>query len=331
MNAPASAQYNWRHEKSDGLEFVVLSCEASPNAAGKLDAWIAPSWGSNLCRLSVDGMNVIDFDPGLVGVDFTGTPVLYPTPNRVRSGVFRHEGKDYPQVQRGKTIYEHGLVHSEPWMCQEPVVEDDSVRLATWIDFDPQSDCFEAFPFRHRLWVEFRLTCSGIQVTFKIENMDTQPIPYGFGLHPYFRKLGGALVVLPADCVMEATSDLLPTGRLIAVAGTRYDLRKPTPIGQLDLDHVFTGVPEGKFARILYPNLNLCVRLVATQEFSHLVLYTPQEESYFCLENQSCSTDAHKLYDRGFRTESGLRFVPTGGTHTGSVTYDLIRGACDEN
>jgi aldose 1-epimerase len=96
-------------------------------------------------------------------------------------------------------------------------------------------------------------------------------------------------------------------------------------LGALDLDHVFTGVPEGNCAQIYYDSLQMQVRLVATRDFSHMVLYSPRGENYFCLENQTCSTDAHNLADRNFLMESGLKFVPPGKNYTGSVSYTIIK------
>jgi len=161
-------------------------------------------------------------------------------------------------------------------------------------------------------------------VTYSIHNQGEEELPFGFGLHPYFQKIAGekgTFVCLPADLVMEATSDLLPTGRLAGVAGTICDLRRPVAVGELDLDHVFTGLRAGEHARIEYRGPGLKVSLEATPDFSHLVLYTPRGEGYFCLENQTCSTDAHNLFDRGFKGESGLKTVKPGETHRGSVTY----------
>ncbi len=330
MNTPTSAQYNWRHEKSAGLEFVVLSCEALSNGVGNLEAWITPSHGSNLCRFSIGGKNVIDFERELLlNSDYTGTPVLYPTPNKVRNGVFKLQNRIYPQVKNGVTIYEHGLVHDEPWEFQVPVTKSDSICLKTWIDFEVSKAIFQAFPFKHRLSLEFVLTGMGLKVSYTIENNDDRAIPFGFGLHPYFMKLSGdegTFVELPADYVMDATSDLLPTGRLIHISGTIYDLRKPVNIGTLDCDHVFTGLNEGKNASVEYRSLGLCVGMVSTVDFSHLVLYSPRGAGYFCLENQTCSTDAHNLYDQGFKTQSGLKFVPAGKIHTGSVSYVVMKG-----
>ena len=108
------------------------------------------------------------------------------------------------------------------------------------------------------------------------------------------------------------------------MAGTPCDLRRPVAVGSLDLDHVFTGLPAGQHARVEYRGLGLAVRLEATPDFSHLVLYTPRGEGFFCLENQTCSTDAHNLYDRGFRSESGLKTVPPGQSRSGSVTYSVL-------
>jgi aldose 1-epimerase len=295
--------------------------------AWNLEAWVTPSVGSNLCRLAVNGAAIIDFDPELLRSDFTGTPVLYPTPNRVRGGVFRYQGANYPQILRGVEILEHGLVHGEAWNYHEPEISAESITLKTWIDFEPFSPLFTAFPFRHRLGLEFEVSKNGLKITYTITNQDEQAIPFGFGLHPYFIRLGGdeaTWVEIPADYVMDTSSDLLPTGRLIAVNGTQFDLTQPVSIGSVDLDHVFTGVPAGKSAQVAYPQQGLRVRLLTTADFSHLVLYSPRGVNFFCLENQTCSTDAHNLFDRGLKHESGLKLVLPGEIHTGSVTYLLL-------
>ncbi len=136
---------------------------------------------------------------------------------------------------------------------------------------------------------------------------------------------GGIFVSLPAAAVMEATPDLLPTGRLIDVGGTGLDLRKSAAVGTLDLDHVFTGIEAGRHARVEYRATGLAVDIEATADFSHLVLYTPRGERFFCLENQTCSTDAHNLHALGFAEASGLKTVAPGAVRRGSVTYAVGR------
>lgn len=311
----------------DSPNRIVLGYTNKTDDGMNLEAWIVPSHGSNLCRLSIGGKTIIGFKPELLlGDQETGTLVLYPTPNRVRNGVFRYQGRDYPQIKRGNKVVEHGLVRTEAWRYGEAGVEEDSCSVRTWIEFDPSSPLFDAFPFVHRLELQFRLMRDGMQVAYTIQNQDDKEIPFGFGLHPYFMKLSGdegTSVVLPARYVMESTPDLLPTGRLIDVDQTPYDLRREVKVGALDLDHVFTGTPHGEFASVHYSSLGLRVILQATSDFSHLVLYTPRGQPDFCLENQTCSTDAHNLYERGFQVESGLKFVPAGQSHTGYVKYAI--------
>ena len=59
-------------------------------------------YGANLCRYTFKGFNIIDYDPIILkNHDFTGTPVLYRTPNRVKDGVFIFHGKSYDQVTGG--------------------------------------------------------------------------------------------------------------------------------------------------------------------------------------------------------------------------------------
>lgn len=329
--------FYWRKEvnKATNLEFIVLGFAGDKNAQSSMEAWVAPAKGSNLCRFSVDNMNIIDFDPELlINDDYTGTPVLYPTPNRVRNGMFLYKGRIYNQVKKDEPVFEHGLVHDEPWQFNNPEVLKDSVKLKTWIDFNSETDLFEAFPFVHQLVLEFTLSKNGIEIKYTIENKDDRELPFGFGVHPYFMKLSGendTFVSLPAKYVMDYTSDLLPTGRLIEVDGTIYDIRKKTKIGVLDLDHVFTGIDEGNFAEVEYRSLGMKVQLQASGDFTHLVLYSPFGKDYFCIENQTCSTDAHNLFERGFKTQSGLKFAAAGQIRSGTIKYAVKKGVKNED
>ena len=321
--------FTWRRERDEpfGLDFIVL-CGPGENGAD-LEAWIAPGCGSNLCRLKHGGESIIDFEGEvLANREYSGAPVLYPTPNRVRSGIFKYRGKLYNQVKRGEPVFEHGLVHDEAWRHSEPVVHNGAVVMETWIDFEPGSPLFESFPFPHRLGLSFRLDARGVSVSYSIRNDGPEAVPYGFGIHPYFMKLcgeDGTSILVPASSLMDYTSDLLPTGRLIETKGTQFDLRKPVSIGSLDLDHVFTDMLPGDCAEVRYPAKGIKVALHATADFSHIVVYSPRGKGYFCIENQTCSTDAHNLHDRGFTHASGLKTAEPGQATGGTVEYRIER------
>lgn len=291
------------------------------------EARISLRYGANLCRYTYKEFNIIDYDPVLLKAgDFTGTPVLYPTPNRVENGVFVFRGKAYEQVKRGRRVFEHGLVYDEEWELVDVNVTEKEALLSARIIWTIDSPLFEAFPFPHYLTLTFRLMDGAIEIAHDIINYGSEEIPYGFGLHPYFQKLSGeerTVIALPVDHVMEASETLLPTGKILPVRGTAFDLNRPTSIGKLDLDHVFLRAAGDEPAAIHYTEQGFKVNIHATDDFSYFVVYSPAGMPYFCIENQTCSTNAHNLYHRGLQEISGLRMVASGEHKTGTVRYSI--------
>jgi aldose 1-epimerase len=120
---------------------------------------------------------------------------------------------------------------------------------------------------------------------------------------------------------MEAV-ELLPTGKLVDLQGSRFDARLGRSLDGFVIDDVFFGMKEASPARIHFEEAGLSIALKASPEFTHMVVYTP-EEPWFCVENQTCSTDAHNLYSQGFREESHLLIVPAGKSQSGSVQLEF--------
>ncbi len=314
---------------AEGLQCVTLGYRDSSNPADDIEVGVTPTMGSNLYRLQFGGHKIIDSNlKQLAQRGFPGTPVLFPTPNRVRNSRYTFQGKTHLLVKRQNTIKLHGLVLDEPWEFDAPEAGVSSASLTTWIGIGEGSELFEAFPFPSRLVMMYTLTRAGIRMEYRVENLGDGPLPFGFGLHPFFVRLSGdedTLVTVPANQVMDATADLLPTGRLVDVSGTIFDLRTETPVGATDMDHVFTSMIPGKSATIRYRTLGIKMSLRATEDFSHMVFYSPKGSPIFCLENQTCSTDAHNLNDLGFIKEACLRIVEPGQSSSGVVEYLLER------
>jgi len=294
------------------------------------EARISLRYGANLYRYTYKGFNIIDYDSALLKAsDFTGTPVLYPTPNRVENGVFVFHGKAYEQVKRGRRVLEHGLVYDEEWDLVKVHATEKEALLSAQITWTNDSPLFKAFPFPHSLTLTFRLIDGAIDINYDIFNYGSEEIPFGLGLHPYFQKLSGeekTVITLPVEYVMEATEALLPTGKILQVSGTAFDLNLPTTIGKLDLDHVFLRAADDTPATIHYSEQDLIVNIHATNDFSHFVIYSPAGAPYFCIETQTCSTNAHNLYHRGLHEISGLMMAAPGEHKTGRVRYTISSG-----
>jgi aldose 1-epimerase len=227
-------------------------------------------------------------------------------------------GKQMVMKKRGKTVELHGLVFDEPWHKDGP--------LQTSIAINEKTPMFEAFPFPCTLTLRYTIERHAVQVTYAVNNQGNEVLPFGFALHPYFPLLSGpdkTLLTVPASSWMEAPAEtLLPTGRLINVEGKPYDLRTPVPVGALDLDHVFTDLAPGKYPEIHYTTLGFMLRLKASEEFTHVVVYT-RDPGVVCVENQTCSTDAINLWNRGLKKESHLMTLAPGAMHTGCIRYEI--------
>lgn len=316
-------------------EAIELSYTDPHTPARNLLARIAPALGSNLYRLRAGEHELIYHDrQNLLEHGHTGTFVLWPFPNRVRDARYTYRGQRYTFAnvpRKGPLI--HGLVFDRAWAHEQLTADEKQASVTTTVEMNADQPYFEAYPFPSRLSLTYVLTSEGLTVTYTVKNTGEQTLPTGFALHPYFTLLGQhgqTSVTLPADRVMEADEGLLPTGRLLDVHSTMYamfDLNQPTPVSQLKLDHVYTNLPAQHEALIEYHDLGLRVRFATSEDFTHAVIYTPAQSPFFCLENQTCSTDAINLHQRGMQDIAHLLEVQPGEQVSGFIRYAIEQNA----
>jgi aldose 1-epimerase len=322
--------------KDTALDTTVLSLsyvdEAHPERS--MTVGVAPDLGSNLFHFRVGEYDLLHCEPALLQrKDFTGDFVLWPFPNRVRDKKYSYQGKEYSlePVKRpsGNWVLIHGLVFDLPWSYEQPVVKSDSASVTTYIDFTKETPLFECYPFESRLSLTYTLTSKGLSITYHVENKGQHDLPFGFALHPYFSLLSGrqeTYVTIPAQTVMEADNELLPTGRLLDVEGimyAMYDLREPVPVGNLKLDHVYTNLQSGT-AIIDYRKQGFQLHVTGSDDFTHVVIYTATAaDNFFCLEHQTCSTDAINLHNQGPERQkiAHLLELHPGQSHSGTLHY----------
>ncbi|GER87440.1 aldose 1-epimerase [Dictyobacter vulcani] len=318
---------------------LSLSYEDAQDPNKSMSISVAPDLGSNLFRFRVGEHEVIYCERELLKqMQFTGDFVLWPLPNRIRDRRYSFAGQEYslkdiPDRPEGNYVLVHGLVFDRQWQFEQPVVKPDSASVTTYVDINQESDHdYQSYPFDSRLTLTYRLTSTGVQITYAVQNKGNQILPFGFALHPYFSLLSGkqdTYVSLPAGTVMEADEDLLPTGRLLDVTGTMYgmfDLHQPRAISTLKLDHVYMDRPAGAPAVIDYRQQGLQVHISASDDFTHAVIYTAKpEDDFFCLEHQTCSTDAINLHNQGDerRKMAHLLEVKPGDTYSGTLNYQI--------
>jgi len=313
----ARCSFEYDRDEATGARIVRLRANGGTPEMDTVAEFL-PEMGSNLCRLAVGGTEYIY---GTVQANgrtiLLGTPILYPTPNRVRNAQFTFGGKVYRFTPNDGANFLHGLVREEIWEVDEPIVGMESVSVTARITFDPTRSFWDSFPIRNTLELTYTLRAGTMRFSFGVANEDSyQLLPFGLAIHPYFRIHGKRETVhiqVPAQKWMEA-ENLLPTGRLVDLEEGPADLREPTPLSDLNLDDVFWGLSESRPQTIYYHDLGKKITLTASDFFTHSVVYTPPERPFFCIENQSSSTDAHNLYSKGMEREAHLTVLPPGAS-----------------
>lgn len=166
-----------------------------------------------------------------------GAPLI-PWPNRLADGRYSFAGQDLQVAltEPAKRNAIHGLLRWRLWRADEHV--DDRVVMRNRIY--PMT----GYPFIVDVSVEYRLTEGGLQVQTTAANLGEQPAPYGSGQHPYLSPGEGVIddcsITVPAATRIDTDGDRqLPMGKE-PVAGTAFDFRESSQLGDRQVDYAFT-------------------------------------------------------------------------------------------
>jgi aldose 1-epimerase len=272
-----------------------------------------------------------------------GIPVLFPFPNRLRAGRFTWDGKTYqlPLNDAPPQNAIHGFACRSPWRIV--ALGTDATNAWATAEFWGTKDApatRSLWPADYRLRLTYRLEALRLRIEALVENPDKVPLPFGLGFHQYFPvPLGGGG---PADTWVEALGgttweliDSLPTGERRPV-GPANDLRRPRPVGSLNLDELYTDLlpspqpgTEGLHRRGAVGGPGpFRTDLWTSAAFRELLVFTPPHRQAVCLEPYTCPTDALNLQASG--TEAGLLVLPPGGQWSGVVEMRVGLGNGDQ-
>lgn len=303
-------------------------------------AAVLPSYGFNLfdLRLPLAGepRRVIvasagwEANPGHAGDN--GIPIMFPFPNRIRGGRFRFGGKDYRTPANLGPNAIHGFAIDANWDVIEHAATDREAFIVGRYRISMQSPgALASWPTDAILQVRYGLAGRKLTLDATVSNPTAEPLPFGFGIHPYFRlpfPPGGdpaaTRVVIPASEAWELR-DLLPTGRRVPV-DARLDFRQGRPMAGLKLDDVLTGLATegGRFTcRMIDEAKRAELRMTAGDGFREVVVYTPRGDGdVIAIEPYTQTTDAINLQPRG--VDAGLRVLGHGGHAAFSIALETI-------
>ena len=245
---------------------------------------------------------------------------LFPYSNRIRDGRFRFDGVDYRLPMNSAEPHPQ---HGHGWQRAWDVLAQTTTRATIGFTHDPARD--PSWPFAYAARQEFALDADGLTVTLSAHSLDHRAMPFGFGLHPYFPRGGGARLTAAARGFWEADAEIMPT-RHVAVPAA-FDINHGLAMRDVVIDNVFTGF--GGRAEIDWPDWQTRLSMTASETLGQLVLYVPDVATqaaegaagmapYFCAEPVSNITDAVNLD----RADNGLLILAPGGSALATIRFE---------
>jgi galactose mutarotase-like enzyme len=172
---------------------------------------------------------------------------------------------------------------------------------------------------------DWRLEAGALSLSVTARNVGDDALPLGLGFHPYFALPSGdrrqAQLRLPAKLRAEVGDydAVLPTGRLLPVAGTPYDFNDAAALGDLYLDDCFTGLDGAAVCEVLDPAAGVGLRIASSSpQVKAVQVYAPPGEAFVVVEPQYNLADPYSAVWPA-EVDTGMARLQPGK----SLTYDI--------
>jgi galactose mutarotase-like enzyme len=209
-----------------------------------------------------------------------GFPVLFP----ITGGL---PDNQLPLPQGTFTLPQHGFARQLPWTL-EALADGRGVVL----ELSDTPDTLQAYPFQFLLRMEVRLAPGALEISTTVTNRSDAPMPFSFGLHPYFNLSsleGVRFEGLPEECLNHLT---------MAPAATAEQM-----------EHVADGIdllvrPSGP-VRLVDDAAGTTLELQLSHPFDLVVLWTEPPRPMVCIEPWSGPRQALLSGDRKIELAPG--------------------------
>ena len=239
--------------------------------AGKTIDWLRPS-DAKSCSKATDVLQLAAFS-------------LFPFSNRIANNQLTVDEHHYPLDSNVNGWPQ--IIHGHAWLGQWRVVDADEHKVKLAFSFPHDSTMTCGWPFAYEAEQTFELVEEGLVVTLKITNTSNQTVPVGMGYHPYFPLEEAMMVQLNTKGIWLTDKAHIPLEH-----HQEHGAIEALNLGTLppDLDHNFTHW-DGK-AQLYWPSHGGRLNLTASDLFRNLVVFSPSEEVFFCLEPVTHTTNS---------------------------------------
>ncbi len=202
-------------------------------------------------------------------------------------------------------------LHGDIWRSKGEVVFQSSDKVQ--LKFIHTKD--KGFPFPYTFYLTYSLNDQGLEISFKLENNSALPIPYGFGIHPFFVKDKSTKIMYNSTHVWYRGDDPILGHPYRVPKELDFNEAKSLPRENLDIS---VGGWNGT-AQITTDRY--AVQINTDSSFRHLILYSPKNKNFYCLEPTTHTPDAFNLASRGIVGTGIQSLGPHESTETSIQLY----------
>ncbi|MBO7245031.1 MAG: aldose 1-epimerase [Alphaproteobacteria bacterium] len=241
--------------------------------------------------------------------------VMVPFCSRIRGGSFVYWGitrkmqKNHPGIP--------DPIHGDGWKSSWEVISQTNTKIELKLIHNKEDG---GFPFSYESILSYELKDDQLKIHISVKNLNTLPMPCGFGIHPFFVKTKETELDFTSTVVWSNETDPIFDKPYTTPDTWQFDGGKP--IKNAVFDTCFGGF-NGQ-ASILYPDLGVSVSIQADEIFGHSILYSPRGKNYFCLEPVTNATNAFNLAANG-SIGTGMKSIGPNQKISGSISL-TIRG-----
>jgi len=288
-----------------GRGMEILQITANFPGKGNVDVLASPDLAGAKKMLDVD-----DNDFGDLGYRL-GAAFLVPYPNRIR-GKLSADGKTLTTAWGGHTLTlpanNSGSLPTAERHAMHGLIlkaKTDEVSVNKVKGGEEVSGIIHAGDFgghwlsKTQLLITIRLTANAVDAIVEAANVGSESEPMAIGWHPYFNLPSGdrtqARVRIPGTKLAEVDNydNVFPTGKLLPVAGTKYDLSyvSGTALGTNYYDdnwsHLEWGAGKTATVRVIDPAAHYEVNIEGlSPEIKTIQMYAPPTKNFVAIEHQ---------------------------------------------
>ncbi len=274
---------------------------------------LSPNYGGCLLELVFEGENVLDSystPEELAENKWSKSAFLYPYPNRLRDGKYKHNGKTYQFAINNAATQNsiHGFGKDVPMRVVKTSVKENEASVKLRFKHDGKNLSYP-FKFSMDITMGFKRAFTDkkkkkhtaeFSVEMKFKNQSAHAIPVGLGWHPYFKiseKVDDTALFMPSVQKIDIDARMLPTGTF-----SKFENFKSwQTIGDTVLDNGFLiKQTDEKIAQICIKTNTAELKFwqeIGPAKWNYTQIFTPPHRNSIAIEPMTCNIDAFNNKD----------------------------------